>query len=293
MERALYAGIDAGGTEFKCIVASSPEHIVAEQTVSIGHPDDTLAECAGFFQQTSKSFGPLKKLGIGSFGPLNLDRNSPTYGHITSTPKPHWSNTDIVGYFHHNLKLPVAFETDVNAALLGEARWGAAQGLHSAVYVTVGTGIGAGVMIDGNLIHGAMHTETGHMLLPRHRDDTFHGLCPFHGACLEGLASGPAIAERWQESPKTMVDTHAAWSLQAHYLATMCVNLVLMYSPQKLLLGGGVMNRLALFPAIHQSFRSQMNSYIKPTIAIEEFIVPPHLGNNAGAMGAIALALGG
>ncbi len=290
MTTELFAGIDAGGTEFKCIVASSPDHIVAEHKVPVGSPADTLAECVAFFRRIQNDRGPLQSLGLASFGPVDLHPESSTYGTITATPKPHWQNTAIVERFRDALKLPIVFETDVNGALLGELRWGAAQGLHSALYVTVGTGVGVGVMMDGTLVHGAMHAEAGHMLLPRHSDDRFHGHCPFHGACLEGLASGPAIAERWQLNPQKLPDDHAAWSLQAHYLASFCVNLALCYSPQIIILGGGVMARKVLFPLIHKSYLAQMNGYLPENTDIDEFIVPPKLGGRAGALGAIALA---
>ena len=236
-------------------------------------------------------FGEPSKFGLASFGPLDLHPTSTSYGFITSTPKPHWQNTNLVGYFRDALGLPIEFETDVNAALLAEQRWGSAQGLHSAVYVTIGTGVGAGVMLNGHLVHGAMHAEAGHMLIPKHSDDRFHGVCPYHGACLEGLASGPALAERWQCNPKDLEDDHPAWQLQAHYLAAMCVNLALMYSPQKIILGGGVMQRSKLLKYIRRSYLAQMNSYLGgQTDHVERFIVDAALGSRAGALGALALA---
>lgn len=291
MSQAIYAGIDAGGTSFKCIVGTGPDHILAEQTVPVTLPKQTLAECRAFFEAAAAEHGQPQGFGLASFGPVDLDRSSAAYGHITSTPKPYWQDTDIVGYFGSALEVPIAFNTDVNGALMAEQRWGAAQGLHSAVYVTIGTGIGAGVLIDGHFVRGAMHAEAGHMLIPKHADDNFHGVCPFHGSCLEGLASGPAIAERWLQKPNSLADDHPAWQLEAHYLAAMCVNLALVYSPQKIILGGGVMQQPVLLGHIRKSYLAQMNSYLgDQTGGIEDFIQAAALGSKAGALGALALA---
>lgn len=291
MTQAFYGGIDAGGTEFKCIVASSPENILGEIKVPVGGPEDTLSECAAFFKQMQAQYGVLSSLGIGCFGPLDLDTASDQYGRIRATPKPHWSGTDVLGYFTAALECPVHIDTDVNAALLGELTWGAARSLHSAVYVTVGTGIGAGIYSNGRILHGAMHAESGHMLIPRHQDDGFHGICPFHSGCLEGLASGAALAERWQMNPKKIPVNHSAWSLEAHYLGVMCVNLALMYSPQKMILGGGVMQQEHLLPAIRNAYLSLINGYLgEQSASMETFIVGAELGAKAGALGAIALA---
>lgn len=290
-EKPLFGGIDAGGTEFKCIVASDPENIVAEAKILVGEPQQTLAECVAFFRKIQSQTGSLRQLGVGCFGPLELNRDSPSYGQITATPKPHWQNVQIVQYFNEALGVPVAFETDVNAALIGELRWGVAAGLHSAVYVTIGTGIGAGVMMNNRLVHGGMHPEAGHMLISRHRDDQFQGVCPFHGACLEGMASGPALAERWQRDPEKLSDDHPAWSLEAHYLGSMCVNLALFYSPQRIILGGGVMRRAGLYASIRKSYLSQINAYLgAQDTEIDRFIVAPQLADRAGALGAVALA---
>lgn len=291
MSQPLYAGIDAGGTAFKCILGSGPDHILAEHAVPVSAPEPTLAQCQEFFSKQAAIHGQPLSLGLASFGPVDLDKHSPSYGHITSTPKPYWQNTDIVGYFAAALDIPIAFDTDVNGALLGEHQWGAARGLHSAVYVTVGTGIGAGVMIDGRLVHGAMHAEAGHMLLPKQLDDNFSGICPFHGACLEGLASGPAIAERWLKKPEKLPQNHPAWQLEAHYLAVMCVNIALLYSPQTIILGGGVMQQPQLLTHIRNSYLAQINSYLgDQTGGMESFIQAPLLGSRAGALGALALA---
>lgn len=287
----LFAGIDAGGTDFKCIIATSPQDIVAQCKVPVTEPEATLQQCLDFFQQVQGAAGSFTALGIGSFGPVDLHPDSPSYGCITSTPKPQWQNTDIVGYFKRHLALPIVFDTDVNGALLGESVWGAAAGIRNAVYVTVGTGIGVGAMVDGAILQGAMHVEAGHMLIPRHTDDGYHGCCPFHGACLEGLASGPAIADRWQQDPKSMDEDHPAWSLQAHYLASLAMNLALMYSPDRIIFGGGVMARAHLLNQVQQGYLALMNCYLgNQSDSVDRFIVPAALGGQAGALGAIALA---
>lgn len=291
MSAPLYAGIDAGGTEFKCILGSGPGQILAQTRIPVTYPDATLAACANFLRAAMVEHGVAAAMGVASFGPVDLRPDSPTYGYITSTPKPHWADTNIAGYFRETLALPVHFDTDVNGALLAEQRWGAAAGLHSAVYVTVGTGIGAGVMIEGKLVHGAMHPEAGHMLVARYPDDPFSGSCPYHGGCLEGLASGPALAQRWQQNPETLAENHPAWELEAHYLATLCVNLALVYSPQKIILGGGVMQRVNLLSLVRQSYLAQINGYLgDQSQSIGEFIVGAALGEIAGALGSLALA---
>lgn len=291
MNEPIYAGIDAGGTEFKCLVARGPDQVLAHTKVPVTYPGATLDACRDFFLAAQAEHGPFAALGIASFGPVDLRRDSPTYGFITSTPKPNWTDTDLVGYFQRALGLPIRFDTDVNGALMAERRWGAAQGMENAIYVTVGTGIGAGVMVDGRLVHGAMHPEAGHMLVPRHPSDPFSGACPYHGACLEGLAAGPALQQRWQQSPQSMPDHHPAWELQAHYLAIMCVNLALVYSPQRIVLGGGVMEREALLPMVRRAYLAKINGYLGDQHAeMESFITGPGLGSMAGALGAIALA---
>lgn len=291
MSAPLYAGIDAGGTEFKCVLACGPERVLAHANIPVADPATTLAASADFFRRAAAEQGAALALGVGCFGPLDLRPDSPGYGCITSTPKPLWAGTDVLGYFRSALGIPVKLDTDVNAALLAEQRWGAAAGLHSAVYVTVGTGIGAGVMLDGRLVHGAMHPEAGHMRIAPYVGDPFAGSCPYHGACLEGLASGPALAQRWQQDPKKLPEEHTAWELQAHYLAAMCVNLALVYSPQRIILGGGIMQRAHLFPLVRRAYLAQMNAYLgDQTQTIADFITPAALGDRAGALGAIALA---
>ncbi len=289
--RPLYGGIEAGGTKFNCIIAGGPEHIVAEARIPTTVPHETLDQVIAFFKS---SVLPLQAIGIGSFGPVDPNPQSPTFGYITSTPKLAWQNTDFAGAIRRALGLPIAFDTDVNAAAYGEHVWGAAQGLKTFVYYTIGTGIGGGGMVEGRLMHGLIHPEMGHMFLPHDRTrDPYPGGCPFHGACFEGLASGPAIAQRWGVDPRTLPPDHEAWQLEAHYIALAMVNTVCILSPQRIILGGGVMDRAFLFPIIRRKVRELLNGYIAHDAIlerIEEYIVPPALGNRAGVLGAIALA---
>ncbi len=286
---ALYGAIEAGGTKFVCLVGTGPEHIVARIQFATTTPDATLQRAIRFFRQY-----PVDALGVGCFGPLDLDQSSPTYGYILDTPKVGWSHTDVVGTLRKALDVPVVLDTDVNAAALGEHVWGAAQGVDTFVYVTVGTGIGGGAMTEGRLLHGLMHPEMGHMRIPHDvQEDPFPGICPYHGDCLEGLASGPAIAERWQRNPATLPPEHPAWTLEAHYLSIAAANLVTILSPKRIILGGGVMHQRHLFPRIRQRSAEILRGYISAlgtADAFESFLVPPALGDNAGVLGALALA---
>lgn len=288
----LYGGIEAGGTKVVCAVSSGPGDIVAEAEFPTTSPEETIGRMVSFFDAQHAS---IAALGIGSFGPVDPDPGSPTYGTITTTPKPGWQNVDVLGRVSSALEVPVAFDTDVNAAAFGEHEWGAAQGLDTFVYITVGTGIGGGAMVEGSLLHGLMHPEMGHFRVPHDRDrDPFNGTCPFHGDCLEGLASGPAIEERWGQPGEHLSDDHPAWVLEAHYLALGLVSIICVLSPQRIILGGGVMKRAFLFPMIRSEVQRLLNGYIQvPAITeeIETTIVPPRLGGRAGVLGAIALAM--
>ena len=274
--------VEAGGTKIVCAVGSGPDDL-AEERFPTEDPETTIERICEFFE----GFSDLTSIGIGTFGPAGVNPNEPkTYGHILNTPKPGWKNTDLAGSLREKLSLPFHFDTDVNAAALGEGKWGAAQGLHSFVYITVGTGIGGGAVIDGQIAHGLLHPEIGHLRLPRDPErDAFEGCCPFHGDCLEGLASGPAIERRWRKPATELPPDHEAWKLQAHYLALALTNLTLTLSPQMIILGGGVMEQEQLFPMIREELAEQINGYLKPPE-----IVPPGLGNRAGILGAIALA---
>jgi len=290
----LFGGIEGGGTKFVCVIGRGPDEIVAETRIPTTTPEATLSQTADFFRAESAKRGRLAAIGVGSFGPVDLREGSATWGFITTTPKAGWAHTDVAGRLKKDLGVPVAFDTDVNAAAIGEARWGAAQGLDTFVYLTVGTGIGGGGLQGGQPMHGLVHPEMGHMLLPHDRSlDPFPGVCPFHGGCLEGLASGPALLARWGQPAESLPADHPAWALEAHYLALALVNLVCTLSPQRIVLGGGVMEQAHLFPLIRQEVVSVLNGYIRAAEileAIDAYIVPPGLGNRSGRLGAIAMA---
>ncbi|MCO6046415.1 ROK family protein [Aeoliella sp. ICT_H6.2] len=295
MSGSLYGAVEAGGTKFITMVASGPDHIAEQARFDTATPEVVIPQVVDFFRQAEAQHGKLRGVGVGSFGPVDLDPQSPTFGYITATPKAGWSNTDLVGPLRQALDVPVAFDTDVNAAAVGEHRWGAAQGLDTFIYMTIGTGIGGGGMIGGRLMHGLIHPEMGHMRLPRNAEvDPFAGACPFHGDCLEGLASGPAIEKRWGTSAKQLGEDHQAWQLQADYLSLAVVNLVCTLSPQRVILGGGVMHQQFLLPMIRERTLKLLNNYVQsPAILdhIDSFIVTPGLGDKAGILGSLALAL--
>ena len=290
----LYAGLEAGGTKFNCVVGAGPDDIRAEKRIPTTTPEATLREALEFFRAQRATFGPLTAAGIASFGPVDLDPASPTYGFITSTPKPGWAHTDIVGPVRQALGVPVQFDTDVNAAALGEGRWGAAQGLDHFIYLTVGTGIGGGGLVGGAMMHGLVHPEMGHVRIPHDRTaDPYEGHCPFHGDCLEGLACGPAMNARWGRPAEELPDDHPAWALEARYLALALNDFVCTLSPRRIILGGGVMERSSLFAKIHRELQSLLNGYIQApqiTTHIDRYVVPPAFGPRAGLIGAMALA---
>ena len=290
---ALFGGVEAGGTKFVCAVGTGPADLRARVEIRTSSPQETITLVAAFLAEQAKG-ERLAAIGIGSFGPVDLRPGSPHFGFITSTPKPGWQMTDLAGPIRRALNVPVVFETDTNAAAWGEHCWGAAQGLESFVYFTVGTGIGGGGMVEGRLIHGLLHPEMGHLRVPHDwQADPFPGACPFHGDCWEGLASGPAIEARWGCEGQRLPPDHPAWPLEARYLAFGVANLVYSLSPQRLVMGGGVMRQAALFPAIRQRVLALLNGYIQADEIIrriDQYIVPPTFGDNAGVLGAIALA---
>ncbi|ATB34156.1 ROK family protein [Melittangium boletus] len=291
---ALWGGIEAGGTKFVCAVGTGPDDIRAMERIPTTTPEATIGEALAFFQAQRRQLGPLSALGIASFGPVELHPESPKYGFITSTAKPGWRDTDMLGAFRRALDIPVGFDTDVNGAALGEYHWGAAQGLDTFIYLTVGTGIGGGGLINGRLMHGMLHPEMGHFRLPRDpRTDPFPGGCPFHGDCFEGLASGPAMEKRWGQRAESLPAEHPAWALEAHYIALALSSYICTVSPQRIILGGGVMAQRHLFPLVHAGVRQVLNDYIQApalTEHIASYIVPPTLGERAGVLGALALA---
>lgn len=292
--RQLCGGIEAGGTKFVCVVGSGPDDIRAEQRIATTTPDETLAAVRRFFADAREVHGPIAALGIGSFGPVDLRRGSPRYGWITSTPKPGWADTDLVGPLREAVGVPVAFDTDVNAAAVGEWRWGAAQGLSSLLYLTVGTGIGGGALIDGRPVHGLVHPEMGHVRVPHDRAvDPYAGGCPFHGDCLEGLASGPAIQARWGTPAESLPPDHPAWALEARYLALALHDYACTLSPERIVIGGGVGSTPHLLPRVRRELATLVNGYIQApalTGGLDGYVVPPALGSRSGVLGALALA---
>jgi fructokinase len=291
-EPRMFAAIEAGGTKFVCAIGDERGALHVQARFPTTTPQETLAQVVDFFTGSTAS---LSGLGIACFGPIILDKRSPEYGFIGSTPKAGWSHVDIVGMLACSLACPVAFDTDVNAAAMAERRWGAGHGTEHMVYVTVGTGIGGGVLIDGAPLHGLMHPEIGHIRPRRHvLDVDFAGTCPFHGDCLEGLASGPAIVARTGKELQQLDPSHEQWELQADYLGQLCAQLVLTVSPQRIIMGGGVMSQERLFPLVRARMLSWLGGYIDRSEILSEiqrYIVAPGLGARAGVMGALALAM--
>jgi fructokinase len=290
----LYGGLEAGGTKFVCCVASGPGNIVEEVRFATTTPEETLKKTIQFFQPFVQD-GRIKSIGVGCFGPLDLDPASPTFGFVTATPKPGWSQTDVRGALHRALGVPIAFDMDVNAAAVGEVIWGASQGLDPSLYLTIGTGIGGGYIKDGKPLIGMLNLEMGHLRLPHDRErDPFEGNCPFHGDCFEGLANGPAIESRLGMKGALVPETDPYWDIEADYIASALVNYILTLSPRKIILGGGVMQREFLFPKVRNRVLELLNGYVNSRSILEEidqYIVPPGLGNQSGSMGAIALAM--
>jgi fructokinase len=284
-----YGGVEAGGTKWVLAIGDGPDEIQETVTFPTTTPAETLARTAEFFAQN----GGISALGIGSFGPIDPLRSSPAWGRITTTPKPGWANTDVAGALRDALDVPVAFDTDVNAAALGEQRWGAAVGLDTFCYITIGTGIGGGGMSNGRLMHGLLHPEYGHMRIPHDRNlDPFDGVCPYHGDCFEGLAAGGAIRERWGKPAEELTDP-AVWELEAQYVALGLVNVICTLSPQRIVLGGGVPKQPTLLPLVRDRVRTLLAGYIHADeldSGLDEFIVAPVLGDRAGVLGAIELA---
>jgi len=286
----MFGAIEAGGTKFVCAVGNGPQDLETVQFPTTT-PAETLERTVQFFQ---RFHGELRAVGIASFGPVDLRAGSPTYGFITSTPKAGWRDTDVARFVGNALGVPVGFDTDVSGAALGEARWGAAQGLSDFVYLTVGTGIGGGAVVHGQVLHGLMHPEMGHIRIPHDlAEDPYPGCCPFHGDCLEGLASGPSIQARWGANASELPPDHPGLRLEARYLALGLANWVCTLSPQRIVLGGGVVNQSLLFPLIRAELLRLLNGYIQVreiTECAERFVVPAMLGSRAGVLGALVLA---
>src|SRR5579883_768062 len=287
----MLGAIEAGGTKFVCGAGTSPADLKTIQ-IPTTTPEATVTAAIAFLREESR--GQLEAVGIASFGPVDLQPGSPTYGHITSTPKAGWAHFDFAGAVQRALHVPVGFDTDVNGAALGEARWGAAQGLSDFLYLTVGTGIGGGAMVNGRLVHGLIHPEMGHIRVPHDRAaDPYPGCCPFHGDCLEGLASGPAVRGRWGRYASELPPDHPGLALEARYLALGLATWVCTLSPRRIVLGGGVMEQQRLLPLIRCELAALLNGYIQApciTAGAEQYVVPARLGPRAGVLGALVLA---
>ena len=290
----VYGGIEAGGTKFLCAVGTAGGRVLDEVRIPTTSPAETLERVMEYFHRQMEKVGRLASIGIASFGPLDPRRDSPSFGHILATPKPGWAQTDMVGPFQKEFQVPIGFDTDVNGAALGEWTWGAGQGLETFIYLTIGTGIGGGGCYNGRLMHGLLHPEMGHIPLPHDREaDPFDGVCPFHGDCFEGLATGPAIEKRWGQKAETLPPEHPAWELEAHYIALALHVYICSLSPARIILGGGVMQQPHLLPMIHEKTLAALNGYIQlPQIldGIADYIVAPGLGGKSGLIGALALA---
>jgi fructokinase len=290
----LLAGVELGGTKCVCILGTGPDDVRAVERLPTGEPDATLRQVEAVLDRWRAQFGAPRALGIASFGPVDLKIGSPTWGFITSTSKRGWVGTDVAPRLSRRLGVPVGFDTDVNGAALAERRWGAARGLDDYAYVTVGTGIGVGSIVHGRSIFGMNHTELGHIRVARLAGDTFAGVCPYHGDCIEGLASGPAIEARAGRPAAELPPDDAVWDFVVHDLAQLLHTMVLTTAPARIFLGGGVMSaQTHLFGRIQQELKRSLNGYVDAIelgAGLAQFIVPPGLGAMAGPLGALALA---
>jgi len=290
----LLAGVELGGTKCVCILGTGPGDIRDQVSIPTGERDSTLARINAVLDGWKDTHGPFEALGVGSFGPVDLRPASKTFGYITSTPKPGWKNTDVLGRLAGHRNIPVQFNTDVNGAALAEGRWGAARGLHDFAYITVGTGIGVGLIVAGRPVFGCNHPELGHIRIARLPADTWPGICQFHGDCLEGLASGPAIGARAGIAGGEIPADSPVWEPVTDALGQLLHTLLLGTAPQRILMGGGVVvSRPELLPRIRARFVKTLNGYLDLddlTGGVDNYVVAPGLGGLAGPLGALALA---
>lgn len=281
----MLGAIEAGGTKFVCAVSDNEYNIIDRISFPTTVPSEVMDNIYKFFSKYDK----LKSIGIGSFGPIDIDKNSNTYGYIASTPKANWKNFNFLGEMKKLFNIPIGWTTDVNAACLGEYKLGAAKMNKSAIYLTVGTGIGGGAIIDGEILEGFSHPEMGHISVRKHINDNFKGTCPYHGDCLEGMASGPSIEKRYGIAGKYLDDTHEIWEFISYYLAQALVNYTLILRPEKIILGGGVMKKTHVLELIKEKFYLLLANYVEVP-NLDEYIVTPNLGDNAGIIGGLVLA---
>lgn len=284
----ILGALEAGGTKMVCAIGDEFGNIIEQITIPTGTPENTMPPILEYFQLHN-----VEALGIGCFGPIDLNKESKTYGYITSTPKLAWQNYNICGAVKEALNIPVGFDTDVNGSCLGELNYGAAKGCSSAAYITVGTGVGVGICIEGKLVHGMLHPEAGHMIVAKHPEDDFEGACTFHKGCVEGLCAGGSIGARYHKKAVDIDKNDKAWDYTAYYLAEAIVNLILTVSPQKIILGGGVMKQEHLYPIIRKHVTQLLNGYIvtEELKNMDEYIVAPGCKDDQGIKGALLLAL--
>lgn len=293
MDNNIYGSIEGGGTKFVCAIGDS-NNIRAETRIPTTTPEETMSQVIAFFKEQEKNVGKLSAIGFACFGPLDPNPESKNYGYILPTPKPNWSNANVVGRLKNEFNIPIGFDTDVNGAALGEWRWGNAQGLHTFIYLTIGTGIGGGAYTQGKILHGLLHPEMGHIPVQHNLEkDSFAGVCPFHGDCFEGLACGVAVEKRWGARGGTLSDNHPAWDLEADYIAQALASYSYVISPQRIILGGGIGSLHHLLPIIQAKTKDYINGYIQSAVIlenIESYIMHPGLGNRSGILGGMALA---
>lgn len=285
----IIGAVEAGGTKIVCGIGNESGEIQDRVSFPTEQPEKTIGQIIAYFKDKQVS-----AIGLGFFGPINIDEKSPEYGYVTTTPKPGWGNYPVVPELRKAFDVPLGWDTDVNAAALGEATWGAAKGLDSCLYYTIGTGVGVGVYLEGKLMHGLVHPEGGHVLTRLYPGDTFKGVCPYHGNCLEGVAAGPAIQARWGVKADQLPADHEAWEIEAYYIGQAVASAILLASPKKVVLGGGVMHQTQLFPLIREQVKRNLAGYVSASAVaerIDDYIVPPGLGDNAGLSGSLALGL--
>lgn len=284
MTEKFLGSIEAGGTKFVCGIGNDQLEIIERVSFPTTTPEETVALVIGFFKKYN-----IKAIGIGSFGPIDIHKDSVTYGHITTTPKLAWQDYDFVGAMKKEFDVPIAFTTDVNAAAYGEYVAGNGAGLSSCVYYTIGTGVGAGAIQDGRFVEGFSNSEMGHMIVKRHEADQFSGSCPFHNDCLEGMAAGPAIEKRAGKKGQELAEDDPFWDIEAYYVAQAAYNTTLMLAPEGIIFGGGVMKQRHMLPKVHREFEKLVNGYVT-TPPLEKYIVTPKLEDDPGTIGCLALA---
>lgn len=284
----LIGALEAGGTKMVCAIGREDGTILEQVSIPTTTPEETLPKIVEYFKDKE-----IKALGVAAFGPVDVNPRSETYGYILETPKLAWRHKDLLGVLKKELNVPMGLDTDVNGSCLGEVTYGCARGLDSVIYITIGTGVGVGVWSGGQLVHGMLHPEGGHILLTRHESDPDGGICPYHKNCLEGFASGPSIEKRWGRKAVELVDRPEVWELESYYIAQALTDYIMLLSPQKIILGGGVMHQEQLFPLIRAKVKDMVNGYIntKELADMDHYIVPASLHDDQGIMGCIKLGL--